>query len=92
MGKPFSRVGLIGWGATLGVVVAYDTWAICTKRPTMSASMGRVLAHPLLGPVVAAAWGGLTYHLVALEMLPAFFDENPHLPSPLKGISQFTSH
>ena len=83
--KPFSRVGLIGWGATLGVVVAYDVWAIKTRHPTMSATLGHALAHPVLGPVLAGAYSGLGYHLLVEELLPAFLDESPQLPSSPKG-------
>lgn len=66
-----SKTGLVGWAVTLGTVVAYDTWAIRTKHPTMSATLGAGLRHPVLGPVLAGAWGGLTYHLLVNEAFPA---------------------
>lgn len=64
--------GIVGWAVTLGTVVVYDTWAIRTKRPTMSATLGHFLAHPVLGPVLAGAGGGLMYHLYVEEAMPAF--------------------
>lgn len=73
LSKPFSKVGLIGWAFTLGSVVGFDTWAIRTKNPTMSRTLGHYLARPVLGPVLAGAWCGLSYHLLAEELLPAYF-------------------
>lgn len=75
-GTRFPLTGLIGWGITLASVVAYDTWAIATHRPTMSATLGHYLAHPVLGPVLAGAWAGLSYHLLIEEVLPAFAQEH----------------
>jgi hypothetical protein len=74
MATKFNNIALVGWGVTLGSVVAYDTWAIRTRRPTMSRTLGHYLAHPVLGPVLAGAWSGLSYHLLVEELLPAFFD------------------
>jgi hypothetical protein len=71
----FPKIAFAGWAATLGAVVVYDTWAIKNKRPTMSATMGHYLARPIVGPVVAGAWCGLTYHLLVEELLPSFLAE-----------------
>jgi hypothetical protein len=68
--------GLYGWAATLGAVVAYDGWALLTRRPTMSRTLGHYLAHPILGPVLAGATSGLAYHLLVEELLPAWFAEH----------------
>ena len=70
--EKFPKVGLVGWAVTLGSVVVYDTWAIKTKHPTMSATLGHYLPEPILGPVLAGAWAGLSYHLIIEELLPAF--------------------
>jgi hypothetical protein len=75
--------GLAGWAATLGVVVAYDTWAIRGARPTMSRTLGHYLAKPLLGPVLAGSVLGLGYHLLIEELMPAWWetarlDVSPH--------------
>jgi hypothetical protein len=80
----FPKIAFAGWAATLGAVVVYDTWAIKNKRPTMSATMGHYLAHPVLGPVLAGAWCGLSFHLLIEELLPAWLDERStmsHRPS-----------
>ncbi len=74
--------GLVGWAATIGSVVAYDLWAARTGRPTMSNTLGHYLAHPVLGPVLAGAWAGLSYHLLIEELWPAFQSE---LPAPAPG-------
>jgi len=71
----FDKVGIIGWVATLGGVVAFDAWAIKTGRPTMSRTLGHYLPHQLLGPVLAGCCGGLVYHLLVEELLPAFIEE-----------------
>jgi len=68
----FRLAGLVGWGATVGVAIAYDVWALRTKRPTMSRTLGHFLAQPLWGPVLAGAWAGLSYHLLIEELLPAW--------------------
>lgn len=50
---------MVGWLATLVVVVSYDTYALVTKRkPTMSVVFGRA---PLVATV--PLWAGLTIHL-----------------------------
>lgn len=69
--------GAIGWAITLGSVVAYDWWAIKSKRPTMSKTLGHYLAYPVLGPFLAAASLGLSYHLLIEELLPAFLEMRP---------------
>jgi hypothetical protein len=71
----FNNIGLVGWAVTTGSVVVYDAWALKTKRPTMSRTLGHYLAHPIVGPVLAGIWMGLSYHLLVEELLPAFFDE-----------------
>ena len=73
--QSFSKVGLVGWGATLGSVVAYDVWASHTGHPTMSRTLGHFLAHPLVGPVLAGLWSGLTYHLLIEELIPEIVAE-----------------
>ena len=71
----FSKTGLVGWAATVGVVVGYDVWAARTGHPTMSRTLGHFLAHPLIGPVLAGAWSGLTYHLLIEELIPEIVAE-----------------
>lgn len=75
--RGYPLVGLVGWGVTFGAVIGYDTWAHFAHRPTMSATLGHYLAHPILGPVLAGAWAGLTYHLLIEELWPAFQSEHP---------------
>lgn len=67
--------GLTGWIITLGTVVAYDWWAIASKRPTMSSTLGHYLARPVLGPILAGASLGLSYHLLIEELMPAWFEQ-----------------
>jgi hypothetical protein len=71
----FSKVGLVGWGITLGSVVSYDVWASRTGHPTMSRTLGHFLAHPVWGPVLAGSWCGLTYHLLIEELIPEIVAE-----------------
>lgn len=73
--QTFPFPGLFGWAVTLGSVVVYDTWAIKSGRPTMSRTLGHYLAHPVLGPVLAGAWSGLSYHLLVEEIIPTVVEE-----------------
>lgn len=65
----FPAPGVYGWLAVAGVVVSYDTWAIRAGRPTMSRTLGHYLKHPIIGPMLAGVWMGLTYHLLTEERL-----------------------
>lgn len=67
--QTFPFPGLYGWMATFGIVVAYDAWAMKTKRPTMSRTLGFYLHKPILGPLFAGAWSALAYHLLVEERL-----------------------
>jgi hypothetical protein len=63
------RGGITGWLSVLAGVVCIDVWLIRHKRPTMSRTLGHFLSDPLVGPVLAGAWAGLTYHLLIEERL-----------------------
>lgn len=51
----------------LTLVVCIDIWLVRHHKPTLSRTLGHFARHPLLGPVLAGAWAGLTYHLLVLE-------------------------
>ena len=61
--------GLVGWAITAAAVVGFDLWAHFTNHPTMSRTLGHYLGQPVLGPILAGAWAGLSYHLVVEERL-----------------------
>lgn len=64
--------GIYFWAGIVAYVVASDeTLVQIIKKPTMSRTLGEGLRHPLLGPVLAGAWMGLTYHLLISEILDA---------------------
>lgn len=70
LGKHFkARPGLYGWLTVLAVVVGADEWLIRHHYPTVSRTLGHYLKHPVLGPILAGAWLGLTYHLLIEERL-----------------------
>lgn len=65
--QTFPFPGLVGWFATAAVVVGYDAWAARSHHPTMSRTLGHYLRQPVLGPILAGAWCGLSYHLLINE-------------------------
>lgn len=67
MKQTYPLPGLYGWAATFAVVVGYDIWASSSGHPTMSRTLGHYLRRPVTGPIIAAAWAGLTYHLLIME-------------------------
>lgn len=77
---PWPGVG--GWIVTLGSVVVFDVWAARTGRPTMSRTLGHYLGRPVLGPVLAGAWSGLSYHLLVEELLPGLLQAHLERTSP----------
>jgi hypothetical protein len=57
--------GLGGWLFLLGVVVAYDCYAIKTqKAETLTRSFWRLTEKPMQGVLPLAAWFVITGHLV----------------------------
>lgn len=75
-------VGFIGWAATTATVVAADMIAVRTGHATMSRTLGHFLGRPLVGPILAGAWSGLSYHLLIEELIPALLESAPTLPNP----------
>lgn len=53
-----------GWAAVTALVAGYDAWAICTRRPTMSAACRSWQSTPRRRLVVLAACLAMTRHLV----------------------------
>lgn len=80
--ETFPWPGLAGWIATAVPVIAYDTWAVVTGRPTMSRTLGHYLARPVVGPLLAGFGGALGYHLFIEELLPAFWAEQTARQDP----------
>ena len=66
-----SYPGVFGWAAVAAVVVGADVVLVKKHYPTMSRTLGYGLRKPIVGPVLAGAWLGLTYHLVIEEILDA---------------------
>lgn len=66
--------GVIGWGAMVAFAVAYDIVASRSGHLTLSRTLGKGLSHPVLGPVLAGAVGGLSYHLLISELVPDIVD------------------
>lgn len=57
--------GTLGWVATFGIVIAYDLYAIKTKkRETMSTTFWKWSLHPIGKFPTFILWTGLTYHLL----------------------------
>lgn len=50
------KVGRFGWLGLAAYVVAFDAWAIATKRETLSSSFANALNHPIKRvPVIIGA-------------------------------------
>ncbi len=57
--------GLIGWALLLGVVIAYDAYAIKTKKAeTLTRSFWRLSEGKMSKAPVFGAWGIITAHLM----------------------------
>jgi hypothetical protein len=53
-----------GWAAIATWVIAYDAWAIITKKQTLSAAFWHTQERNVGKLAVLLGWGGLTWHLV----------------------------
>jgi hypothetical protein len=58
------QLGALGWAATAVTVIAFDAWAIRTRRETMSAAFRRGLRHRKARWCVLGAWTYITAHLL----------------------------
>jgi hypothetical protein len=63
--EEFKKIpGDFAWIALAAGIVAYDVFAIKTKKAeTMSSAIWRSLAHPIKSPLAALIWLSLTWHL-----------------------------
>ncbi len=58
------ETALLGWAAIMAVVIGYDAWALTTGNQTLSKAFWRTSENPAGRVVLAATWGGLTWHLM----------------------------
>lgn len=58
--------GLYGWLLLAAVIIAYDAYAIKTKKiETLTRAFWRLTEKPIHGVIPIATWLGLTIHLMA---------------------------
>lgn len=67
--------GTIGWaGLALGII-AYDFYAIKSKKiETLTRSFWRLTEKPLTGSIFIGVWLGLTFHLLIEKLLRKKFN------------------
>jgi hypothetical protein len=69
-----SLSGFLGWLAIVVGVVAYDAYAIKTKRiETLTKFFWRTTEKPIIGSITVGVWLGLTFHLLIEKSLRKLF-------------------
>lgn len=78
--SPFSldkhdkKSGLIAWGGLAFGIIAYDVYAIKSKKiETLTRSFWRLTEKPLTGSIFTGVWLGLTFHLLIEKLLRKSF-------------------
>jgi len=57
------RGGIVGWVIVALVVIAFDGWALSSRRQTMSAAFVGAARRPGCRELLVVMWGALTWHL-----------------------------
>lgn len=72
--KAEKKSGTIAWGGLALGIIAYDYYAIKSKRiETLTRSFWRLTEKPLTGSLFTGVWLGLTFHLLIEKLLRKSF-------------------
>jgi len=62
--------GLLGWCGLLSVIIAYDVYAIKSKKiETLTRFFWRMTEQPITGSIITGAWIGLSFHLLIEKLI-----------------------
>ena len=68
--KQDRKSGSIAWGTLALGIVAYDIYAIKSKKiETLTRSFWRLTEKPLTGSILIGAWLSLTFHLLIEKLI-----------------------
>lgn len=64
------KSGTIAWGGLAAGIIAYDVYAIKSKKiETLTRSFWRLTEKPLTGSLFIGVWLGLTFHLLIEKVI-----------------------
>lgn len=70
------KSGGIAWGGLALGIIAYDVYAIKSKRiETLTRSFWRLTEKPITGTIFTGAWLGLTFHLLIEKLVRKSFSK-----------------
>jgi hypothetical protein len=68
--KQERKSGTIAWGGLALGIIAYDIYAIKSKKiETLTRSFWRLTEKPLTGSIFIGVWLGLTFHLLIEKLI-----------------------
>lgn len=68
--KQERKSGLTAWGTLALGIIAYDVYAIKSKKiETLTRSFWRLTEKPLIGIIPVGVWLGLTFHLLIEKLV-----------------------
>jgi len=68
--KQDRKSGTIAWGGLALAIIAYDTYAIKSKKiETLTKSFWRLTEKKITGSIFTGVWLGLTFHLLIEKLI-----------------------
>jgi len=68
--KQDKKSGTVDWGGLALGIIAYDIYAIKSKKiETLTRSFWRLTEKPLSGSIFTGVWLGLTFHLLIEKLI-----------------------
>ena len=68
--KNNQKSGSIAWGGLAAGIIAYDIYAIKSKKvETLTRAFWRLTEKPLIGIIPVGVWLGLTFHLLIEKLV-----------------------
>ena len=75
-----SPSGLFAWGALVIGIIAYDIYAIKTRKiETLTKAFWRLSEKQITGSILNGVWLGLTFHLLIEKSLRKLFHKRIHI-------------
>lgn len=74
--KQDRKSGTIAWGGLALGIIAYDAYAIKSKKiETLTRSFWRLTEKPISGSIFTGVWLGLTFHLLIEKLVRKSFSK-----------------